>query len=249
MTDNTYETESHHTPESRDRDARMAGHEPKGETMTDDPKCEPGCISYYGGEKKHHRDCPYYPESLTKLNADRIEALLAERDALEDERETLKAEVEGAMAIITTERAEVLKLRGYARWIKEARTRLQLLRDDYAEVGEWGGCTALDEADEVLRALSPTPPAGQKTHPDCDTNLMDGPIEVGQEFVWEPGLPHARKHIIVTRVQLVENDETRVWSRDAEQPSEPERWNDESRFREACVRVTSIRALAEQEGE
>ena len=90
MTDNTYETESHHTPESRGRDARLVGHEPKGETMTDDPKCEPGCISYYGGEKKHHRDCPYYPESLTKLNADRIEALLAERDALETENQRLR---------------------------------------------------------------------------------------------------------------------------------------------------------------
>lgn len=113
MTDQTYNDESHHTPESRERDARLVGHEPKGETMTDDPKCEPGCISYYGGEKKHHRDCPYYPESLTKLNADRIEALLAERDALraaqsytyigkdgkpvlardlEDERDALEAE-------------------------------------------------------------------------------------------------------------------------------------------------------------
>lgn len=82
MTDPTYNAESHHTPESRDRDARWVGHGPKGETMTADPKCEAGCISYYGGEKKHHRDCPYYPESLTKLNTDRIEALLAERDAL-----------------------------------------------------------------------------------------------------------------------------------------------------------------------
>jgi len=104
MTDQTYNDESHHTPESRDRDARLVGHEPKGETMTDDPKCEPGCISYYGGEKKHHRDCPYYPESLTKLNTDRIETLLAERDALE-------AEAEGSAAIIAAERAEVLKLR------------------------------------------------------------------------------------------------------------------------------------------
>jgi hypothetical protein len=86
MTDDTYETESHHTPESRDRDARMVGHE----IMTDDPKCESGCISYYGGEKKHHRDCPYYPESLTKLNADRIEALLAERDALKAENQRLR---------------------------------------------------------------------------------------------------------------------------------------------------------------
>jgi len=90
MTDPTYNAESHHTPESRERDARVVGHEPKGETMTDDPKCEAGCISYYGGEKKHHRDCPYYPESLTKLNADRIEALLAERDALEAENQRLR---------------------------------------------------------------------------------------------------------------------------------------------------------------
>lgn len=120
------------TPESRDRDARLVGHEPKGEAMTEDPKCEAGCISYYGGEKKHHRDCPYYPESLTKLNADRIEALLAERDALraaqsytyigkdgkpvlardlEDERNTLEAQVEGSLTILAQERAEVLKLR------------------------------------------------------------------------------------------------------------------------------------------
>ena len=71
MTDPTYDDESPRYPEVADRDARLVGHEWKGETMTYDPKCEPGCISYYGGEKKHHRDCPYYPESLTKLNADR----------------------------------------------------------------------------------------------------------------------------------------------------------------------------------
>lgn len=90
MTDPTYEAESPRYPEVADRDARFVGHEPKDETMTDDPKCEAGCISYYGGEKKHHKDCPYYPESLTKLNADRIEALLAERDALETESQMLK---------------------------------------------------------------------------------------------------------------------------------------------------------------
>ena len=82
--DHTYNTESLHTPESRERDARLVGHEWKGEAIGDDPKCEAGCISYYGGEKKHHKDCPYYPESLTKLNADRIRALLAERDALNE---------------------------------------------------------------------------------------------------------------------------------------------------------------------
>ena len=45
--------------------------------MSDDPKCVAGCVPFYGGEKRHHTDCPYYPESLTKLNADRIEELEA----------------------------------------------------------------------------------------------------------------------------------------------------------------------------
>lgn len=29
-------------------------------------KCVAGCMNYTGGEKKHHPDCPFYPESLTK---------------------------------------------------------------------------------------------------------------------------------------------------------------------------------------
>ena len=29
-------------------------------------ECVPGCTSYDGGEKKHHKDCPYYPDSFTK---------------------------------------------------------------------------------------------------------------------------------------------------------------------------------------
>jgi len=61
-------------------------------------------------------------------------------------------------ADLTKAAIEAAEQRGYARGIEAARTRLQLLRDDYAEVGEWGGCTALDDADEVLHALSPTPP-------------------------------------------------------------------------------------------
>ena len=123
--DHTYNTESLHTPESRERDARLVGHEWKGEAIGDDPKCEAGCISYYGGEKKHHKDCPYYPESLTKLNADRIEALLAERDSLREE-------AEGAHAVIAVERAEVVKLReenarlrgGYAQALVDFEERL-----------------------------------------------------------------------------------------------------------------------------
>jgi hypothetical protein len=42
-----------------------------------DGPCEAGCISFYGGERKHHKDCGHYPHSLTKVNADRIEELEA----------------------------------------------------------------------------------------------------------------------------------------------------------------------------
>lgn len=31
------------------------------------PQCQPGCMSFDGGEVKHRRDCAHYPESLTKV--------------------------------------------------------------------------------------------------------------------------------------------------------------------------------------
>lgn len=42
-----------------------------------DGPCEAGCESFHGGERKHHPDCGHYPQSLTKLHADRIEELEA----------------------------------------------------------------------------------------------------------------------------------------------------------------------------
>ncbi len=53
--------------------------------MTDDlydGPCEAGCKSFHGGERKHHPDCGHYPQSLTKLHADRIEAQAAEIERL-----------------------------------------------------------------------------------------------------------------------------------------------------------------------
>ena len=32
--------------------------------------CETGCMTYTGGEKKHDKNCQYYPESLTKMYDD-----------------------------------------------------------------------------------------------------------------------------------------------------------------------------------
>lgn len=50
--------------------------------MTEQPTCVPGCVRFYGGEKRHHPSCPFYAESLTKFNADRIAALEAENERL-----------------------------------------------------------------------------------------------------------------------------------------------------------------------
>jgi hypothetical protein len=40
--------------------------------------CQAGCKAYYGGERKHHKDCVHYSESFTKLYDD----LIIERDDL-----------------------------------------------------------------------------------------------------------------------------------------------------------------------
>lgn len=43
-----------------------------------EPKCEAGCTSFYGGEKRHRKDCAFYPESFSKMYDDAC----AERDDL-----------------------------------------------------------------------------------------------------------------------------------------------------------------------
>tara|TARA_R110000850_G_scaffold113085_1_gene227689 strand:+ start:905 stop:1219 length:315 start_codon:yes stop_codon:yes gene_type:complete len=48
-------------------------------------KCEAGCMVFDGGERKHHRDCVHYPESLTKLWHDTEIEYLDKIDALESE--------------------------------------------------------------------------------------------------------------------------------------------------------------------
>ena len=40
-------------------------------------KCETGCMTFTGGEIRHHKDCTYYPESLSKI-ADCLRSELAE---------------------------------------------------------------------------------------------------------------------------------------------------------------------------
>lgn len=86
MTDPTYDAESHHTPESLNRDVRFVGHEVKAD-LVKRLRSLSGCDARAG-------------EPLGKCMreaANRIEAL--------------EAEAEGAHAIIAAERAEVMKLR------------------------------------------------------------------------------------------------------------------------------------------
>ena len=52
--------------------------------------CQAGCLSFDGGEKKHHRDCEHYPESLTKLWHDTETAYLAEIERLRSTLETVR---------------------------------------------------------------------------------------------------------------------------------------------------------------
>lgn len=55
--------------------------------------CEAGCMVFYGGERKHHRDCAHYPESLTKMWHDTEGELRVEIDRMHTALgEILKAE-------------------------------------------------------------------------------------------------------------------------------------------------------------
>ncbi len=40
-------------------------------------QCEAGCMHYHGGEVRHHKDCRYYPESMTEM----LDAAEAEAEA------------------------------------------------------------------------------------------------------------------------------------------------------------------------
>jgi hypothetical protein len=47
-------------------------------SATIDENCEAGCMVFSGGERRHHKDCVHYPESLTKY----YEEVAAENERL-----------------------------------------------------------------------------------------------------------------------------------------------------------------------
>ena len=74
-------------------------------------------------------------------------------------------------------------------------------------------------------------------------------IEVGMQFVWEPLKPFSAEHIKVTRILEREHDETMIYTKTLEYspsfrgslPTILEPYNEESRFREACLPLDRLR--------
>lgn len=145
MTDRTYEAESLHTAESRERDARFVGHEQKGSKMTDRVD---RYDAYLGGsgqvmhEKVDDGEYVKFADYAT---------LLAERDALlasqkytyigkdgkpilardlEDQRDTLEAEAVVDARVIRELQAENQKLRTTLQGMRAAHTRAALAEQE-----------------------------------------------------------------------------------------------------------------------
>ncbi|MGI4788603.1 MAG: hypothetical protein ACRYFS_07110 [Janthinobacterium lividum] len=66
-------------------------------------------------------------------------------------------------------------------------------------------------------------------------SLLQGEIKVGDKFIWQPRNAQARQRIEVTTVRSAAETKE-LWIETAT-PQRKKYWNEESRFREACVRV------------
>ena len=53
-------------------------------------KCETGCKTFTGGEILHHKDCVFYPESISKMYADNKTELTHLRTTIEELRSEIK---------------------------------------------------------------------------------------------------------------------------------------------------------------
>jgi hypothetical protein len=63
-------------------------------TETQEERCEAGCIAYHGGERRHHPDCVFYPESFTRLHDDLVRA----NAELQSQVARLQAALDAALA-------------------------------------------------------------------------------------------------------------------------------------------------------
>lgn len=67
---------------------------------------------------------------------------------------------------------------------------------------------------------------------------LEGPILPGERFIWEPDNARAWAIVEITKIACPRNDERRIYTKtlSGNGPAH-ETWNDESRFREACIRA------------
>ena len=71
-------------------------------------KCVSGCQSFDGGEKKHHKDCPFYPQSLSK-----------KYDDLEKENQKLREIIKGIKKLWDNPDRDDYTHNGFYKKIKE----------------------------------------------------------------------------------------------------------------------------------
>jgi hypothetical protein len=71
--------------------------------------CEAGCMVFDGGETRHHPDCAFYPESLTKV----MDELRAENAALKATNDRMHTQLGKATGEIHSLKAECERLRAH----------------------------------------------------------------------------------------------------------------------------------------
>lgn len=123
-------------------------------TEVREERCEAGCVAYHGGERRHHPDCVFYPESFTKIHDD----LVRDHATLQAEHARLKAALDAALAD-RLERPVTLLDPG----MPAAEIRLHM--------GEMGAQelrtarAAIGWANAVARGTARAPKAGPAKHP------------------------------------------------------------------------------------
>lgn len=63
-------------------------------TEAREERCETGCIVYHGGERRHHPDCVFYPDSFTQLH----DRLVRDHAELQAQNARLQAALDAALA-------------------------------------------------------------------------------------------------------------------------------------------------------
>jgi hypothetical protein len=106
------------------------------------------------------------------------------------------------------------------------------------------------ESESLLRQIDALPifPEDMGGVAQLPPSNYSGEIKVGDLFLWEANLPHAREEVIVVRIDTPTKDERKIWCRNSLRPMHmylnKTVWNDESRFREAVTPSQMKHAIA-----